>query len=59
MTAKETLTFGPLLQVKHYTKHSLVEVKGPVTIVTGKKRRLTFFEVGTDMCACVFDISVH
>ncbi len=36
--------------VKHYTKQSLGDVRGPVTIVAGKRRRLTFIEcpqVGT------------
>eukprot|EP01104_Vermistella_antarctica_P002314 TRINITY_DN1256_c0_g1_i1.p1 TRINITY_DN1256_c0_g1~~TRINITY_DN1256_c0_g1_i1.p1 ORF type:complete len:1183 (-),score=490.11 TRINITY_DN1256_c0_g1_i1:24-3572(-) len=30
--------------VKHYTKQNIGEVKGPVTVVSGKNRRLTFFE---------------
>lgn len=30
--------------VRHYTKHSLGEVRGPVTCVSGKARRLTFIE---------------
>ncbi len=30
--------------VKHYTRHVLSEVRGPVTIVSGKSRRLTFVE---------------
>jgi ribosome biogenesis protein BMS1 len=35
--------------VKHYTKQNLNEVRGPVTVVTGKRRRLTFFECGNDL----------
>ena len=30
--------------VKHYTRHSLSEIKGPITVVSGKTRRLTFVE---------------
>ncbi|KFH09885.1 AARP2CN (NUC121) domain-containing protein [Toxoplasma gondii VAND] len=36
--------------VKHYTRHSLQVVQGPVTLVASKQRRLTFVECsGTDM----------
>lgn len=35
--------------VKKLTKSSLTEVKGPITIVSGKRRRLTFIEVNNDM----------
>eukprot|EP00211_Chloroparvula_japonica_P006077 CAMPEP_0119130032 /NCGR_PEP_ID=MMETSP1310-20130426/7532_1 /TAXON_ID=464262 /ORGANISM="Genus nov. species nov., Strain RCC2339" /LENGTH=349 /DNA_ID=CAMNT_0007120499 /DNA_START=75 /DNA_END=1121 /DNA_ORIENTATION=- len=35
--------------VKHYTKQNIGEVKGPVTMVTGKKRRLTLFECPNDV----------
>ncbi|CAG7725438.1 unnamed protein product [Allacma fusca] len=35
--------------VKNYTRHSLSDVKGPVTIVSGKKRRLTFIECNNDI----------
>lgn len=35
--------------VKRYTRQTLHEIKGPITIVTGKKRRLTFIECGNDM----------
>ena len=30
--------------IKHYTNQSLSEVRGPITIVAGKQRRLTFVE---------------
>lgn len=30
--------------VKHYTKQNIGEVKGPITLVAGKTRRLTFIE---------------
>ncbi len=30
--------------IKHYTRQSLSEVRGPITIVAGKQRRLTFVE---------------
>eukprot|EP01132_Coremiostelium_polycephalum_P002311 gene2311-2850_t len=35
--------------VKNYTRHSLAEVNGPITIVAGKKRRLTFLECNNDL----------
>lgn len=30
--------------IKHYTRQSVSEVKGPITVVSGKHRRLTFVE---------------
>ena len=48
--------------IKRYTKQTLTEIRGTVTIVTGKNRRLTFIECENDMnamidiakvCACV------
>ncbi|XP_017641838.1 uncharacterized protein LOC108483128 isoform X2 [Gossypium arboreum] len=35
--------------VKHYTKHNLPEVRGPITIVSGKQRRLQFVECRNDI----------
>uniref|UniRef100_A0A7N0T9Q8 Bms1-type G domain-containing protein n=1 Tax=Kalanchoe fedtschenkoi TaxID=63787 RepID=A0A7N0T9Q8_KALFE len=35
--------------VKHYTKQNLPEVRGPITIVSGKKRRLQFVECPNDI----------
>lgn len=35
--------------VKKLTKTSLTEVKGPITVVSGKRRRLTFIEVKNDL----------
>jgi ribosome biogenesis protein BMS1 len=35
--------------VRRYTKQTLNEVKGPVTVVSGKKRRLTFIECNSDL----------
>ncbi|KAI5118869.1 hypothetical protein M0805_005311 [Coniferiporia weirii] len=35
--------------VKRYTKQTLSEIKGPVTVVSGKKRRLTFVECNSDL----------
>ena len=35
--------------VKHYTRHALSEVKGPITVVSGKKRRIQFIEVRNDL----------
>lgn len=35
--------------VKHYTKHNIQEVRGPITIVSGKKRRVQFVECPNDI----------
>ena len=35
--------------VKRYTKQTLSEVKGPITVVSGKRRRLTFVECNNDL----------
>ncbi|KAJ6508967.1 GTP binding protein [Mycena sanguinolenta] len=35
--------------VRRYTKQTLNDVKGPVTVVSGKKRRLTFIECNNDL----------
>ena len=37
--------------VKHWTKQNMSEVVGPVTVVTGKKRRLSLVECPTDLDA--------
>lgn len=39
--------------VKRYTKQSLNEVKGPISVVAGKKRRLTFIECTNDLNAMI------
>ncbi|PIN24705.1 GTP-binding protein AARP2 involved in 40S ribosome biogenesis [Handroanthus impetiginosus] len=49
--------------VKHYTKHNLPEVRGPVTIVSGKQRRLQFVECPNDIngmidCAKFADLAL-
>ncbi|KAF9465720.1 GTP binding protein [Collybia nuda] len=35
--------------VRRYTKQTLTEAKGPITVVSGKKRRLTFVECNNDL----------
>ncbi|EJW75814.1 hypothetical protein WUBG_13277 [Wuchereria bancrofti] len=35
--------------VKHYVRHTITEIRGPITIVTGKTRRVTFVEVNNDL----------
>lgn len=35
--------------VRRYTKQSLNEAKGPITVVSGKDRRLTFVECNNDL----------
>lgn len=39
--------------VRHYARQSLSEVKGPVTVVSGKKRRITFVECPSDLNAMI------
>lgn len=35
--------------IRNYTRQKLNHVQGPVTVVTGKKRRITFYECGNDL----------
>eukprot|EP00398_MALV-I-01_sp_L67-1_P000580 gene580-950_t len=35
--------------VRHYTKHNLTKCEGPITLVSGKSRRLTFIECSNDV----------
>eukprot|EP01050_Picozoa_sp_SAG11_P004713 SAG11_NODE_307_length_10982_cov_22.068823_15_plen_160_part_00 len=35
--------------IKHYTRQSIPTIKGPITVVTGKNRRLTFVECPNDL----------
>jgi ribosome biogenesis protein BMS1 len=35
--------------IKNYTRQTLSDIKGPVTIITGKKRRLTIIECNNDL----------
>ncbi|XP_073159506.1 uncharacterized protein [Henckelia pumila] len=49
--------------VKHYTKQNLPEVRGPITIVSGKQRRLQFVECPNDIngmidCAKFADLAL-
>jgi ribosome biogenesis protein BMS1 len=37
--------------IKHYTGHSVPDVQGPITVVSGKTRRLTLFECPNDINA--------
>lgn len=39
--------------VKHYTRQSVGELRGPVTVVASKKRRLTFIECPNDLCGMI------
>ncbi|MBW0498948.1 hypothetical protein O181_038663 [Austropuccinia psidii MF-1] len=39
--------------VRRYTKHTLPEIKGPITVVAGKSRRLTLIECPNDLGAMV------
>lgn len=35
--------------VRRFTKHNLQEAQGPITVVSGKTRRITFVECGNDL----------
>lgn len=35
--------------IRNYTRQKLNNIQGPVTVVTGKKRRITFYECGNDL----------
>jgi ribosome biogenesis protein BMS1 len=37
--------------VKKYTQQNLSDIKGPITVVTGKQRRITFFECPNNLHA--------
>lgn len=39
--------------IKHYTRHNVKDVKGPITVISGKKRRLTFMECPNDVNAMI------
>eukprot|EP01129_Flabellula_baltica_P013705 TRINITY_DN6420_c0_g1_i1.p1 TRINITY_DN6420_c0_g1~~TRINITY_DN6420_c0_g1_i1.p1 ORF type:complete len:1065 (-),score=328.05 TRINITY_DN6420_c0_g1_i1:435-3395(-) len=39
--------------VKHYTKHNVNDPEGPITVVSGKKRRLTFIEIPNDLTSMI------
>lgn len=44
----------PQSLVKKYTRHSLADVRGPITVVTSKSRRVTFIECPSgDLCAAI------
>ncbi|KAH0556098.1 hypothetical protein GP486_005965 [Trichoglossum hirsutum] len=43
--------------IKRYTKHALSSPTGPLTVVTSKRRRLTFIECPAESLASMIDIS--
>ena len=43
--------------IKRYTKHNLSSPCGPLTVVTSKRRRLTFIECPADSLASMIDVS--
>lgn len=43
--------------IRRYTKQTLSSPQGPLTIVTTKKKRLTFFECPSDSLAAMIDVS--
>ncbi|XP_071805249.1 ribosome biogenesis protein BMS1 homolog [Asterias amurensis] len=42
--------------VRNFTKHKLTTIQGPITVVSGKKRRLTFIECNNDI-NCMIDLA--
>ena len=47
--------------IRHYSRQTITEPIGPITVVSGKSRRLTFFECGNDLnsmidCAKISDL---
>ena len=43
--------------IKRYTKHNLTSPTGPLTVVTSKRRRLTFIECPADSLASMIDVA--
>ncbi|KAL9084550.1 MAG: hypothetical protein Q9159_005168 [Coniocarpon cinnabarinum] len=43
--------------IRRYAKQTLSDPKGPLTVVTSKKRRLTFFECPSDSLASMIDVA--
>ena len=43
--------------VRRYTKQPLSDPRGPITVVTSKRRRLTFFEAPSDSLASAIDVA--
>ena len=43
--------------IKRYTKHTLTSPSGPLTVVTSKRKRLTFIECPADSLAAMIDVS--
>lgn len=43
--------------IKRYTKHNITSPSGPLTVVTSKRRRLTFIECPADSLASMIDVS--
>ena len=39
--------------IKKYTKQTLTDVRGPITVVSGKNRRLTFIECPNDISSMI------
>ena len=39
--------------LKHYSRQNVGEIRGPINVVTGKKRRLTFIEVENTLAGMI------
>ena len=42
--------------MKKYSNQTIQDIKGPITVVSGKKRRITFMECNNDLTSMI-DIS--
>jgi ribosome biogenesis protein BMS1 len=39
--------------IRRYTKQTLSDIRGPVTVISGKKRRLTIIECNNDLSSMI------
>lgn len=39
--------------IKHYSKRNVPKITGPITIVSGRRKRITFLEVGPDLSSMI------
>eukprot|EP00177_Eucheuma_denticulatum_P000759 GFKZ01001368.1.p1 GENE.GFKZ01001368.1~~GFKZ01001368.1.p1 ORF type:complete len:1237 (-),score=272.55 GFKZ01001368.1:738-4382(-) len=39
--------------IRHYTKRHVAKITGPITVVTGRRKRITFIEVGGDLSSMI------
>ena len=39
--------------IKHYTRQNVGDVRGPITVISGKRRRITLLECPHDLCSMI------